>query len=365
MSRFNLFQLQWFPSKTGLLLVIVCSSGVIGLPALGSHAPATPTPAQAEVRKPTPAPSVIQAVRAAVRQQFGVQRIRVVTASEQMWPDGCLGLSRGTEGCTLAIVPGWQVQVTDGSQTWIYRTDKTGRTVRLEKPDRAVLPPAIAQRLLRQVARDTNSSANQLRVVEVKPRTFDGCMGIYTGSRQACTKIAIEGWQAIVSSPSRTFVYHLSRDASRIVQNETASGTTQKIRVAFEMFGEEKPPEIDRTVVFRSTSSGDFAGRTIRTELTEDGKVTVYQSSPTARFQPVVRKTLSSAQVKAFKQVLEDQRFPNLSGLSYLTSAALADYPTTSYQSQSSFMQFIDLEKTSLPRSLQSVNASWDALTQP
>jgi hypothetical protein len=366
MAHFNRFQRPWSRSQSGLLLAIVCSSLAIGAPALSLDAPDTlAQSAETSIKLPRPAASVIQAIRRDLRQQFGVQNLRVVTASEQMWPDGCLGLPRGKEGCTLAIVPGWQVQVTDGLQTWMYRTDKTGRTLRLENPNRAVLPTAIAQRLIQQVARETASPASQLRVVEIKPQTFNGCMGIYTGPNQGCTRIAIEGWQAIVSSPNYTFVYHLSQDAQRIVRNDTASGATEKIRVSFSLFGVEQPPQLDRNVVFSSSLSGDLAGRTIRTELTEDGKVTVYQSSPTARFRPVVRKTLSPAQVRAFKQVLEDQRFPNFNGLSYLTSAALADYPTTSYQSQLGFMQLIDLEKQSLPRSLRRLNTSWEALVQP
>jgi hypothetical protein len=365
MARFNQFPLSWSLSRSGFLLAIVCSSLAIGAPALSLDTPTSLLNAKESRLQARPAPSVIQAIRRDLRQQFGVQNLRVVSASEQMWPDGCLGLPRGKEGCTMAIVPGWLVQVTDGLQTWSYRTDKTGRTLRLENPTRAVLPTAIAQRLIQQVARETASPASQLRVIEIKPRTFDGCMGIYTGPNQACTKIAIEGWQAIVSSPNYTFVYHLSQDAKRIVRNDTASGATEKIRVSFSLFGVEQPPELNQNVIFSSTSSGDLTGRTIRTELTEDGKITVYQSSPTARFRPVVRKTLSPAQVRAFKQVLEDQRFPNFNGLSYLTSAALADYPTTSYQSQSGFTQLIDLEKLSLPRSLRRLHLQWEALIQP
>jgi hypothetical protein len=103
----------------------------------------------------------------------------------------------------------------------------------------------------------------------------------------------------------------------------------------------------------------------VRTVLTNDGKLTRYQSSPTARFAPVVIRTLTSQQLNDFKRVLETQRFPNLNGLSYLTSAALADYPTTTYQGLSSAMQFIDLEKKSLPRSLQTLITRWDLLLQP
>ncbi|NJM58607.1 MAG: hypothetical protein HC857_16000 [Synechococcales cyanobacterium RU_4_20] len=75
-------------------------------------------------------------------------------------------------------------------------------------------------------------------------------------------------------------------------------------------------------------------------------------------------KTLSKQQLSAFQETLENRQFPNLNGLSYLTSAALADYPTMTYQIPSAATQFIDLEQERLPRSLQQVIMSWNALIQ-
>jgi virulence-associated protein VapD len=69
--------------------------------------------------------------------------------------------------------------------------------------------------------------------------------------------------------------------------------------------------------------------------------------------------------LNAFKKVLENRQFPNLNGLTYLTNAALADYPTTTYQSQSAATQFIDLEKPSLPKSLRESISSWESLIAP
>ena len=162
---------------------------------------------------------------------------------------------------------------------------------------------------------------------------------------------------------NRTYVYHLSQNADRIAQNETASGATRKINVSFGTFGEIAP--LAATEIFRSSISGDFTGRMTSIVLTQDGKLTRYQSSPTAKFAPVVIKTLSLDRLNAFKKNLANRQFPNLNGLTYLTSAALADYPTTTYQSQSAATQFIDLEKQSLPKSLREAIASWESLVAP
>lgn len=352
-------------SASKLFAALLVSSLAIGLPiATTLHLPAQSQPQPAvNQTKSMPAESVIQAIRVAMKQQFGVQNINIVSISEQNWPDGCLGLPRGKEGCTMAIVPGWRIVVSDRLQNWTYRTDRSGNTLRLEDSDRAVLPQAVARKLIQQIARDTDTFRNTLKITEVKAQGFDGCLGIYEGPNQRCTKIFISGWKAIVTSRTQTFVYHLNSNASRIVQNKTASGAKRSVRVSYQSFGTIET--IDSKVIFQSSSSGDLTGRMVRIALTDDGKLTRYQSSPTARIAPVVIRTLSRAQLNDFKRVLETQRFPNFNGLSYLTDAALADYPTTTYQGLNSAMQFIDLEKKNMPRSLQQVITSWEALLNP
>jgi formaldehyde-activating enzyme involved in methanogenesis len=349
-------------------LTIICASLSIAIP---TNIPAMSQPAnRPSTANQAPAPAVIQSIRQAVKKQFGVAQVGVVSATEQSWPDGCLGLAKADEVCTMAIVSGWRVEVSDKLQTWYYRTDRTGKTLRLENPDRSVLPQPVASKLIQQVAKDANIQVGKLRITEAKARTYDGCLGIYRPDR-ACTKIAIQGWQAIivpigfanVTSSNRTYIYHLSQNADRIAQNTTASGAKRKINVSFETFGKIAP--LAATEVFRSSTSGDLTGKMVSIVLTQDGKITRYQSSPTARFAPVVIKTLSLDLLNAFKKTLADRQFPNLNGLSYLTSAALADYPTTTYQSQATATQFIDLEKQSLPKSLRESILDWDSLVAP
>ncbi|WP_310428451.1 hypothetical protein [Chamaesiphon sp. VAR_48_metabat_135_sub] len=353
-----------FPrSKSRLWLTIICASLTIASAIGSANIPALsqPTNRPSEANQ-TPTPAVIKSIRQTVKKQFRVAQIAVVSAIEQNWSDGCLGLSKAEEVCTMAIVPGWRVEVSDKLQTWYYRSDRTGKTLRLENPERSILPQPVASKLIQQVAKETNIQAEKLRITEVRARTYDGCLGIYRPNR-ACPKIAIQGWQAIVTSSDRTYLYHLNQNADRIAQNETASGAKRKINVSFGTFGEIAP--LAATEIFRSSTSGDLTGRMMSTVLTQDGKITRYQSSPTARFAPIVIKTLSIDRLNAFKKTLANRQFPNLNGLIYLTSAAVADYPTTTYQSQSTAAQFIDLEKQSLPKSLQQSISSWESLVAP
>ncbi len=347
-------------SKSRLRLTVICASLTIWTIAITTNIPALSQQNNlSSSANQAPAPAVIKSIRQAVKKQFGVDQVALVSATVQNWPDGCLGLPKSDEVCTMAIVPGWRVEVSDYLQTWFYRTDRTGKTLRLENPERSVLPQPVASKLIQQVTKDTNIQAGKLRITEVKAKTYDGCLGIYRPN-QACTKIAIQGWQSIITSPDRTYIYHLSQNADRIAQNTTASGAKRKINVSFETFGTIAP--LAATEIFSSSISGDLTGRMTKIVLTQDGKITRYQSSPTARFSPVLIKTLSIDQLNAFKKTLADRQFSNFNGLTYLTSAALADYPTTTYQSQGAATQFIDLEKQSLPKSLQQSIASWESL---
>jgi hypothetical protein len=353
-------------SKRMLISTLIGSVMVLGQVAAMGSAIAQPTlvplpPIYQDAVLPA---SVAQAVKQDVSQTFGVpvSQLKVTDPTQQMWPDGCLGLPRGKEGCTMAIVSGWRVTVTDSVQTWFYRTDNTGKTLRLEDPDKARLPVAVAQKLVQRVAKENRLSVASLKVTEVRERVFDGCLGIYRPN-QLCTKIGIKGWQAIVRSSRQTWVYHLNSDASRIERNLTASGARGDVRTSFDLM-DGSDPQLDASIVFQKTVSGGLAGLMNKVVLTEDGKVISYSSSPLTRQAPVQLKTLTPAEVKAFKQLLETQRYPNLNGFSYLTDAVLADYPGSMFEAQSGVVQYVDIAPGDLPRSLRQVIRAWDALTQ-
>jgi hypothetical protein len=79
-------------------------------------------------------PKVAKAVLAdlAKLQKIPPEKLKVIKYSQESWSDGCLGLPQPEEICSQAIVEGWRVVVSDGSQEWVYRTDNRGRNIRLE-----------------------------------------------------------------------------------------------------------------------------------------------------------------------------------------------------------------------------------------
>jgi hypothetical protein len=230
-------------------------------------------------------------------------------------------------------------------------------------PEPVTLDASTRRKLLNQVAKDTRIPVRRLKVQAAIPASFDGCLGLFQPGR-ACIQIAIEGWRTVVSDGQTSWVYHLNQNGTQIAQNSTASGAKANVFVTYERLA-DRNPEFDTNVVFESTISGDLMGSMTRIVLTQDGKVTSYYSAPNIRTMPKVIRTLTRAQIQQFKTLLDNQRFPNLSRLSYISSAALADYPTTTYQAGGTIVEFIDLEVPSVPIALRRVIKAWDGLIKP
>ncbi|MEG4457758.1 hypothetical protein [Microcoleus sp. N9_A1] len=93
----------------------------------------------AETTRQNPPNKLPATVAAAVRQNLSRQtgiaanKLKVTESSGQSWPNTCLGLSKADEICGQMIVEGWRVVVSDGRQTWVYRTNARGNILRLEK----------------------------------------------------------------------------------------------------------------------------------------------------------------------------------------------------------------------------------------
>ncbi len=67
-----------------------------------------------------------------VRANIPIAAIQLRASERQTWPNGCLGLAQPDEICTQAMVPGWRLVLTHQDKTWVYRTNQSGRVLRLE-----------------------------------------------------------------------------------------------------------------------------------------------------------------------------------------------------------------------------------------
>ena len=117
-----------------LLLFLILA---IALPTADSQAaPVHPnhSPNATPLAQPSPSPALLQATiqDLARRTKIPVKQIQVKSATAKTWPNGCLGLARKEEMCTQMLVSGWQIVLGHGQHTWRYRTDQTGKNLRLE-----------------------------------------------------------------------------------------------------------------------------------------------------------------------------------------------------------------------------------------
>jgi hypothetical protein len=100
-----------------------------------TQSPAAPKQISDQLPKQTIPAQVVNAIRQdlAKNTKIAAGKFKVKESSPQTWPDGCLGLAKPDEFCSMALVEGWQVVMVYGNKTWMYRTDNSGRAVRLEK----------------------------------------------------------------------------------------------------------------------------------------------------------------------------------------------------------------------------------------
>jgi len=93
----------------------------------------------AEGTRPHPPNQLPATVAAAIRRELSrstgiaADKLKVTESRRQSWSDTCLGLGKADEICGQMIVEGWRVVVSDGRQTWVYRTNARGNSWRLEK----------------------------------------------------------------------------------------------------------------------------------------------------------------------------------------------------------------------------------------
>ncbi len=92
-----------------------------------------------EERTPMSQESLSAEIQQAVLKEVGQQQnvspdqLQITKSEAADWPDACLGLAGPDEMCAQMITPGWALSVTDGQQTWQYRSDLDALQVKQDK----------------------------------------------------------------------------------------------------------------------------------------------------------------------------------------------------------------------------------------
>lgn len=340
-----------------------------------------PTQAQPSVSSPTllkqqpgtrqkAATRLPSGVRKAVLQAHArhvrvpVKQLRIVSFSRESWSDTCLGLGRPEEGCGLAMVNGWRVEVGHNTARWFYRTDNTGQAVRLEEIENiGSFPQAVAQKVLAFASKELKIPVSQLTIVTGRSQVWDGCLGV-SGPNEACTRIGIPGWQVILTGAQQYWVYHLDQQGSLIKRNPTTSGRGTIVPSYWQPDANmvANPEE----VIFQSVKSGGIAGQAHQTVLRRDGQVLRTDLQQPASKVPVLVRKLTPQQVQAFAQTVDQNEFGDFLGFNYVSPVG-ADYFTISLiaPGRQQGTQYMDIAQDQTPAKLQQIIQAWNRIATP
>lgn len=297
----------------------------------------------------------------ASRTGIPMNQLSITHYNRETWQDSCLGLGGIAELCAQMVVPGWEIEVTDGTQNWIYRTDEQGDTIRLndDESNTSTLPQSVGDRILEAASEDADRPIDQLQIMQAQERTWNGCLGIDTGG--ACTMIALPGWQVIVAGETGSWVYHSTSDATDIRLNETASNPDSPVVPTF-IPENDLPPYPGDSVVFRAIVQGGIAGSTNEIVLLADGQVVQFTDDRGVSTSMELNR-ISVAEVAEFQERLRDQRFGNLNGLDYPAIGNSADSFTITLTGQGSTTRYADIVYDQLPSALQEIIQAWNTIT--
>ncbi|MGB3756337.1 MAG: hypothetical protein WBA07_08190 [Rivularia sp. (in: cyanobacteria)] len=174
-------------------------------------------------------------------------RLRISAYSPETWRNGCLEVLKPGEMCTQALVPGYKVTVSDGSQRWIYHTDKNGRKLRLASGNLgdsgSQLPNSVKSQVIRDAAQRLGQPVSNFFIMQVQQKTWkDGCLEL-RDANTICSQVLVPGYRVIVGTKGQSLVYHTNKSGSVIKLNTKASEITDN----------GLPPQVKDTVVKAAT----------------------------------------------------------------------------------------------------------------
>lgn len=367
------------------LMILAGGMSASALPALPASAPL-----------PSTLPSLVSRriqLDLAKRLNVPAQNIVVKKATPQTWNDQCLGLARPGERCASGESKGWQVEVESWEQRWTYRSDRTARRLRLEPlPNATDLNPAdfsasISQTLLKAVSQQLQQPTDKLQILEVQAATWNSCLGLVPRDGAACTPANIPGFRVIVTDVpkegigrlqrdtwpeyrefKKEWVYHLSADATQILQNTAASDTQGLVTSQFSSLNTTK--QLGEQVVFQMVANSYASSTDTIATLSADGELKLelvsYRTGETSssgeeNTPEIISIQIPPDEVAAFEQLLQ-QQFSNFHGMSYSNERpnTALDGRVTYYTPEASVG--VGAFEEDLPASLRAVTEAWRLL---
>ncbi|MGG6269162.1 hypothetical protein ACQ4M3_26180 [Leptolyngbya sp. AN03gr2] len=206
-------------------------------------------------------------------------------------------------------------------------------------------PKSLSWRVRRDLARRVGIPAKNLRVMEAQRQTWrDACLEL-AAPDELCAQQLVEGWRIVVAHGQQTWTYHTD-----------ATGRSMRLESA------DRAVTLPRNVVFRSQSSGGFAGQSYETVLFTDGRVQQKITFVGGKNAPVRSWRVSPEKVREFQQLLDREQFQTFNQQTFPATPGAADFFVVRLTSPSSSVEYADIEQEKLPRSLKTVIQAWDSL---
>lgn len=176
-------------------------------------------------------PAVAAAIDALVNQSgFSRERVRVVEASPEEWPDGCLGAGGPAESCLQVITPGYLVILEVDGTRYEVRTNRDGSLVRIVTTDGqgglpgggtgelpALDPTAIANLARNLLAHQLGIPADEINLVIQEAVDWpDACLGA-PAPGQVCAQVITPGYRFVFEAQGVHYAFHTDQAGGKIV----------------------------------------------------------------------------------------------------------------------------------------------------
>jgi hypothetical protein len=231
----------------------------------------------------------------------------------------------------------------------------------------STFPQPIAAAVLQAATVQSGLPIEQLTVTKAKAKTWsDGCLGLAPPDRM-CTAVLVRGWEVTVTHQRQEWVYRTSGTGEKIVWDPAGTHLSRLIVPAADQIPlNQRPPKMERSVVFREIKSGGFAGITEEVRLYKDGRLVKHSplKTPKAADGTLIR-TIPRQQVRAFQQLLISRHFGQFDGLRYPAPRGAADFFSYTLGNWQTTVEYTDIGPKELPTDLEQVIQAWRSLVAP